>query len=87
MYLVGHGHDVRDVCPTRTAEQSRRRRDGKSDALDAGRIARETQTDAAMPVAFKRAAGDAGPDETHELISLWHKARRSILTSRQHLLN
>ncbi len=87
MYLVGQGHDARDVCPTRTAEQSRRRRDGKSDALDALRIARETQADPAMPVAFKRAAGDAGPDETHELISLWHKARRSILTSRQHLLN
>jgi len=31
--------------------------------------------------------GDAGPDETHELLSLWHKARRSILKSRQHLLN
>jgi hypothetical protein len=39
MYLIGQGHDVRDVCPTRTAEQSRRRRDGKTDAfgLDAGR--------------------------------------------------
>jgi len=22
MYLIGQGHDVRDVCPTRTAEQS-----------------------------------------------------------------
>lgn len=87
MYLIGHGHDVRDVCPTRTAEQGRRRRQGKSDNLDSLRIARETQADAAMPTAFKRAAGDAGPDETHELITLWHKARRSILTSRQHLLN
>jgi transposase len=87
MYLIGNGHDVRDVCPTRTAEQSRRRRDGKSDALDALRIARETQADAAMPVAFKRAGGDTGPNETHELISLWHNARRSIMTSRQHLLN
>jgi hypothetical protein len=87
MYLIGQGHDVRDVCPTRTAEQSRRRRDGKSDALDSVRVARETQSDPAMPTAFKRAAGDAGPDETHELMSLWHKARRSILKSRQHLLN
>jgi transposase len=51
------------------------------------RIARETLADPAMPIAFKRAQGDAGPDETHELMSLWHKARRSILTSRQHLLN
>jgi hypothetical protein len=28
MYLIGRGHDVRDVCPTRTAEQSRHRREG-----------------------------------------------------------
>jgi hypothetical protein len=87
MYLIGRGHDVRDVCPTRTAEQSRRRRQGKTDALDSVRIARETQADPAMPRAFKRAAGDAGPDEVHEVMSLWHKARRSILKSRQHLLN
>jgi transposase len=87
MYLIGRGHDVRDVCPTRTAEQSRRRREGKSDALDSVRVARATQADPAMPTAFKRAGGDAGPDEVHELLSLWHKARRSILKSRQHLLN
>ncbi|MGH9187364.1 MAG: IS110 family transposase, partial [Acidimicrobiales bacterium] len=87
MYLIRHGHDVRDVCPTRTAEQSRRRREGKTDALDSVRVARETQADPAMPTAFKRAGGDTGPDEIHELLSLWHKARRSILKSRQHLLN
>ncbi|MBA2336182.1 MAG: transposase [Acidimicrobiia bacterium] len=87
IYLIGQGHDVRDVCPTRTAEQSRRRREGKTDALDSVRVARETQADTAMPTAFKRAGGDTGPDETHELLSLWHKARRSILKSRQHLLN
>src|SRR3954466_11116031 len=77
MYLIRHGHDVRDVCPTRTAEQSRKRRQGKTDALDSVRIARETQSDPNMPVAFKRAGGDAGPDETTEQIALWHKARRS----------
>jgi transposase len=87
MFLVGQGHDVRDVCPTRTAERRRHRRQGKSDKLDSLRVARETLADPEMPTAFKRAPGDAGPDETHELISLWHKARRSILTSRQHLLN
>ena len=87
MFLIGHGHDVRDVCPTRTAEQSRRRRQGKTDALDSVHIARETQADPAMPIAFKRARGDAGPDEIHELMLRWHKARRSILTSRHHLLN
>lgn len=87
MYLINQGHDVRDVCPTRTAERSKQRRQGKSDALDSVRVARETQADPDTPVAFKRAAGDAGPDETHELMSLWHKARRTILESRQHLLN
>ena len=51
------------------------------------RIAREAQADPDLPRAFKRAPGDAGPDETTELIALWHKARRSLLKSRQHLLN
>ena len=32
MFLIERGVDVRDVCPTRTAEQARRRRQGKSDA-------------------------------------------------------
>jgi hypothetical protein len=42
MFLVGQGHDVRDVCPTRTAERRRHRHQGKSDKLDSLRIARET---------------------------------------------
>jgi len=87
MFLCHRGHDVRDVNPNRTAEQARHRRNGKTDALDSVRVARATQADPAMPVAFKRAGGDIGPDETHELMSLWHKGRRSILTSRQHLVN
>jgi transposase len=87
IFLIERGHDVRDVCPTRTAEQSRKRRQGKSDALDSLRIAREVQADSDLPVAFKRASGDAGPDETHELLNLWHNQRRSLVKSRQHLLN
>ena len=87
IFLIEHGHDVRDVCPARTAEQSRKRRQGKSDALDSLRIAREVQADPDLARAFKRAPGDAGPDETHELLALWHKLRRSLLKSRQHLLN
>jgi transposase len=87
IFLIERGHDVRDVCPTRTAEQSRRRRQGKTDALDSLRIAREVQADPDLPVAFKRAPGDAGPDETHELLKLWHNQRRSLVKSRQHLLN
>ena len=55
--------------------------------MDSVRIARETQADPYLPRAFKRGPDDAGPDETTELTSLWHKARRSLLKSRQHLLN
>lgn len=88
MFLVRQGADVRDVCPTRTAERTRqRRRQGKSDALDSQRIAKETFEDSNLPAAFKRTAGDAGPDETHELLTLWHNARESVKKSRQHLLN
>jgi transposase len=86
VFLIEHGCDVRDVCPTRTAEQSRKRRQGKTDRLDSLRIAREVQADPELPVAFKRAAGDAGPDETHELLNLWHNQRRSLVKSRQQLL-
>ena len=46
MFLIERGVDVRDVCPTRTAEQARRRQQGKTDELDATRIARETLADA-----------------------------------------
>ncbi|HTW08490.1 MAG TPA: transposase [Acidimicrobiales bacterium] len=87
VFLVRHGHDVRDVNPDRTAEQSRKRRQGKTDALGSLRIARELQADPDMPVAFKRAQGDAGPDERSELLALWHKARRWVVDQRRQLLN
>ena len=87
IFLIERDYDVRDVCPTRTAEQSRRRRQGKTDALDSLRIAREVQADPDLPQAFKRAPGDAGPDETHELLGLWHNQRRSLVKVRQQLLN
>ena len=51
------------------------------------RIARETLAHPLLPKAFKRAGQDSGPDESHQLLALWHNRRRSILTSRQHLLN
>jgi hypothetical protein len=86
IFLVGRGDDVRDVCPNRTSRSDRARQRGKSDTLDAERIARETLAHPLLPRAFKRAAG-AGPDEQTELLGLWHRTRRSILTSRQHLLN
>jgi transposase len=87
MFLIERGVDVRDVCPTRTAEQARRRQQGKSDVLDATRIARETLAEPRLPTAFKRAGTDRGPDPVHEQILLWHKARRSLVKSRTHLLN
>ena len=87
IYLAGAGHDVRDVCPNRTPRQDRGRQRGKSDTLDAERIARETLAHPLLPHAFKSARVQAAPDEQRELLCLWHNQRRSLLKSRQHLLN
>jgi transposase len=88
VFLAGRDHDGRDVCPNRTPRSDRARQRGKSDTLDAERIARETLAHPLLPRAFKRVAGAAvGPDEQTELLVLWHRTRRSILKSRQHLLN
>lgn len=69
IHLIRQGHDVRDVCPNRTNERAKGRRQGKSDALDSVRIARETQADPTVPVAFKRAGDDRGPDQDTELMA------------------
>src|ERR1035437_2110708 len=66
---------------------ARRARAGSPAPLDGGGPAREPLAHPLLPRAFKRAGQDSGPDELHELLSLWHNQRRSILTSRQHLLN
>ena len=87
IFLCRRDHDVRDVNPTRTAARARGRYQGKTDVLDCGRIARETLAAVDLPRAFKRAGDDSGPEETSELLGLWHNARRSLLKSRQHLLN
>jgi len=87
VFLAGRGYDVRDVCANRTPRSDRARQRGKSDTLDSERIARETLAHPMMPRAFKRAGQDSGPDEPHQLLALWHNQRRSILASRQHLLN
>jgi hypothetical protein len=39
-----------------------------------------------LPKAFKRSGRDQGPDEQHQLLALWHNRRRSLLTTRQHLV-
>ena len=87
IFLIARGHDVRDVCANRTPRSDRARQRGKSDQLDSERIARETLAHPLLPKAFKRAGQDRGPSEQHELLALRHNQRRSILTSRQHLIN
>ncbi len=87
VFLTDRGYDVRDVCANRTRRLDRARQRGKSDTLDSERIAREVLAHALLPKAFKRAGQDQGPDEQHQLLVLWHNRRRSILTSRQHLVN
>jgi hypothetical protein len=87
IFLIDRGHDVRDVCANRTPRQDRARQRGKSDTLDSERVAREVLAHPLLPKAFKRAGADQGPDELHQLLTLWHNLRRSILTSRQHLVN
>ena len=87
VFLTGRGHDVRDVCANRTPRHDRARQRGKSDMLDSERIAREVLAHSLLPKAFKRAGQEQGPDEQHQLLALWNNRRRSILTSRQHLVN
>src|SRR5512140_788786 len=86
LFLIGREYDVRDVCANRTPRQDRARQRGKSDTLDSERIAREVLAHRLLPKAFKRAGVDQGPDELHQLLALWNNRRRSILTSRQHLV-
>jgi len=87
VFLIGRDHDVRDVCANRTPRSDRARQRGKSDTLDSERIAREVLAHPLLPKAFKRSGQEQGPDEQHQLLALWHNRRRSILTSRQHLVN
>jgi transposase len=86
VFLLGRGHDVRDVCANRTPRSDRARQRGKSDTLDSERIAREVLAHPLLAKAFKRAGQDHGPDEQHQLLALWHNRRRSIVTGRQHLV-
>ena len=86
IFLIARGYDVRDVCANRTPRSDRARQRGKSDQLDSERIARETLAHPLLPKAFKRSGPEQGPDELHQLLALWHNRRRSILTTRQHLI-
>jgi transposase len=84
-YLVAEGIDVRDVPSHRTALRQRGRHEGKSDRLDAHRVAVETQTNDALACAFKNSR-PAPPDHVRDQISLWHNTRTSLRKIRVQLI-
>jgi transposase len=84
-FLVGEGVDVRDVPANRTAHRQRGRHEGKSDLLDAHRIAAETQTNDGLACAFKQAK-PAAPNPVLDQISLWHNACTSLRKIRVQLI-
>lgn len=76
-FLVDYGLDVRDVPPHKTAQHQRGRHEGKSDRLDAHRVATETQTNDRLSHACKNST-TAAPDTVRDQIALWHNARISL---------
>jgi transposase len=85
--LVASGADVRDVCPTRTAERRNRRPGrGKSDGIDAEAIARELLAHPDLPLAFKAAqAGE--PDPQRDALAVLIRARKQVVDRHRRLLN
>jgi transposase len=85
--LAAGGADVRDVCPTRTAEGRRRRPGrGKSDAVDAEAIARELLAHPDLPHAFKGARAGL-PDPAREALAVLVRARHQVVDHHRRLLN
>jgi transposase len=84
-FLVGHGVDVRDVPPHKTSLRQRGRHQGKSDRLDAHRVAAETQANDFLAHAFKHSV-PAPPDQVRDQIALWHNARTSLRKIRVQLI-
>jgi transposase len=85
--LAEAGADVRDVCPTRTAERrSRRPGRGKSDAIDAEAIARELLAHPDLPHAFK-GAQPGQPDPQRDLLAVLVRARKQVVDRHRRLLN
>lgn len=84
-FLVHRGLDVRDVPPHKTAQRQRGRHEGKSDRLDAHRVAAETQANDGLAHAFKNSA-TAAPDPVRDQIALWHNARTSLRKIRVQLI-
>jgi transposase len=85
--LIEAGADVRDVCPTRTADRRRRRPSrGKSDTVDAEAIARELLAHPNLPCAFK-AAATTRPDPAREALAVLVRTRRQVVDHHRRLLN
>lgn len=84
-FLIDDGCDVRDVPPHKTTRRRRGRHEGKSDIIDACRIAQETQANPQLACAFKQAS-PAGIDPIREQMALWHNARKSLTKVRVQLL-
>lgn len=84
-YLVDAGLDVRDVPPHRTSHRQRGRHEGKSDRLDAHRIAIETLTNDNLAHAFKHSR-PTPPDHVRDQIALWHNTRTSLRKIRVQLI-
>ncbi|MFH8249490.1 IS110 family transposase [Microbacterium sp. B2969] len=83
-FLIEQGLDVRDVPPHKTAQQQRGRYEGKTDRLDAHRVAVETQTNDRLAHAFK--SSTAAPDALRDQLALWHNARISLRKIRVQLI-
>ncbi len=83
---VAAGADVRDVCPTRTADRRRKRPGrGKTDAVDAEAVARELLADPGLPHAFKAAAPGL-PDPAREALAVLVRARHRVVDHHRRLL-
>lgn len=85
--LIDVGADVRDVCPTRTADRRRRLpARGKSDAVDAEAIARELLAHPDLPRAFKTTVA-SGPDPDRDALAVLARERRQVVDRHRRLLN
>jgi transposase len=85
--LTSVGADVRDVCPTRTADRRRQRPGrGKSDVVDAEAIARELLAHPDLPHAFK-AAAVCVPDPIREELMVLVRTRKQMVDRHRRLLN
>ena len=86
IFLIGRGYDVRDVCANRTPGLTARVSAASPTRwIPSGSPARCWRI-RCCPRRSSAPGQDQGPDEQHQLLALWHNRRRSILTSRQHLV-